>query len=98
MRGMSAEQRRDTQKHRHAKSLGYVAGENSDTAFKIAMALIGGDKSAWDLVIAHPELAKNIESELRAEGETELIAQLHKKQHMAEVLVRSVVRAALRTY
>ena len=98
MRGMSAEQRRDTQKHRHAKSLGYVAGKNSDTAFKIAMSLIDGDKSAWDLVIAHPELAKNIESELRAEGETELITQLHKKQHMAEALVRSVIRAALRTY
>lgn len=98
MRGMSAEQRRDTQKHRHAKSLGYVADENSDIAFKIAMALISGDKSAWDLVMQHPELAKNIESELRAEGETELIVQLHKKQHMAENRIRSVIRAALRTY
>ena len=54
MRGMSAEQRRDQQKHRNAKLLGYVAAENSDTAFKIAMALIDGDKSAWDLVRAHP--------------------------------------------
>lgn len=98
MRGMSAEQRRDQQKHRNAKLLGYVAAENSDTAFKIAMALIDGDRSAWDLVRAHPELTKNIESELRAEGATELIAQLHQKRHMAEARVRSVIRAALLTY
>jgi len=70
MRAMrSSEQRRDLQKDRHGRKLGYRSDPESEVlADDLAMQIMaGGDIE--EIVNQHPGLAQNIWSELQSEGE-----------------------------